>query len=208
MLLVRKKIHTAADSTVSALLATLAGAVIVYAATALSLEQTEPVAREYGGSRKCRICHNAPLKGRMYDTWSKTKHAQAYQTLLTPEAKKSAKRLGIAEPEKSGECLRCHATAYGLGKKPVTEKVKVQEGVGCESCHGPGDDYAKLTIMKDREKAVAAGLVYPAKDGCTQCHNPESPTWNPERYTDKKGNRTGFDFEVLWKMIEHSFPKE
>lgn len=190
------------------LLTAAVGGVIVYAAAAVSLEQEKPPVREYVGSKKCRICHNAPLKGKMHDIWSKTKHAEAYQTLLTPEAKEAGKKSGTAEPEKSGDCLRCHATAYGLTKKAVTKKVKVEEGVGCESCHGPGEDYSKLNIMKDRERAIEAGLVYPAKNVCTKCHNPESPTWNPERYTDKKGNKTGFDFDVLWKMIEHYTPKE
>lgn len=160
------------------------------------------------GSKRCRICHNSPLRGKIYEIWSKNKHALAYRKLLTPEAKEVAARLGIDKPEKSGECLRCHATAYGLSKKIVTKKVKVEEGVSCESCHGAGEDYSKVTIMRNRQKAVAAGLVSPAKNVCTECHNPESPTWNPQRYTDKKGNKTGFEFEVSWEMIEHYMPKK
>jgi hypothetical protein len=175
---------------------------------ALSVERQEPPPREFAGSKKCRICHNIPSKGKMYDVWSKTNHARAYQTLLTAEAKEAAKKLGIDEPQKSGECLRCHATAYGFGKKAVTERVKAEEGVSCESCHGPGNDYSKINIMMDRQKAIEAGLIYPAKNECTKCHNVESPTWNPERYTDKNGKKTGFDFDVLWKMIEHYTPKE
>jgi len=185
----------------------VAAAVVLYEAASVSLEEKKSPLREYAGSRKCRMCHNAPLKGKMYDAWAKTKHAQAYQTLLGAEARETGKKLGIDEPEKSGECLRCHATAYGLSKKVVTKKMSVEEGVGCESCHGAGDDYSKLNIMTDREKAIAAGLIYPAKNVCSQCHNTESPTWNPERYTDKDGKKTGFDFEVLWKMIEHKTPK-
>ena len=181
---------------------------VVCVTTLVRLEEKKTTPHEYAGSKKCRICHNAPVKGKIHDVWSKTNHAHAYQTLLTDEAKAAAKELGIDAPEKSGECLRCHATAYGKTKKVVTKKVKVEDGVGCESCHGPGNDYSKLTVMKDREKAVAAGLVYPAKDGCTQCHNAESPTWDTERYTDKKGNKTGFDYEVLWEMIKHATPEK
>jgi hypothetical protein len=188
--------------------AVLFGIVVVCALAAVSLEEQKRAEREYVGSKLCRICHNAASKGKMHDIWSKTKHAQAYQTLLTPQAKEAGKKLGISEPEKSGECLRCHATAYALTKEMVTKKVGVEEGVGCESCHGAGKDFAKLDVMKEREKAIAAGLVYLAKNTCTECHNPESPTWNPERYTDKNGNKTGFDFDVLWKMIEHYTPKK
>lgn len=190
------------------LIAAATGLAAASAITAVGLEQGKAPQREHAGSKKCRICHNTPSKGKMYDVWSKTNHAQAYETLLTNEAKEAAKKLGIAEPHKSGECLRCHATAYGHTVKPVTKKVKVEEGVGCESCHGPGNDYSNLTIMNEREKAIAAGLVYPAKDVCTTCHNSESPTWNPERYTDKKGNKVGFDFDVLWEMIKHAVPEK
>ena len=185
-----------------------AAAVVAYALASFGLEQKDSPSAGHVGSKRCRLCHNSPSRGKIYDVWSKNKHAGAYQTLLTPEAKNVGKKLGIHEPHKSGECLRCHATAYGLGKKPVTKKIEVEEGVGCESCHGPGEDYAKISVMQDLQKAVAAGLVHPAKNVCTNCHNPESPTWNPERYTDRKGNKTGFDFEVLWKMIEHSMPRK
>ncbi|MDP2897259.1 MAG: multiheme c-type cytochrome [bacterium] len=181
---------------------------VVVAFTAVRIGQSEGPAHDYAGSKKCRICHNTESKGKMNDVWAKTNHAHAYERLLTKEAKEAAKKLSIAEPEKSGECLRCHATAYGFTKKPVTKVVKVEEGVGCESCHGPGSDYSNLTIMPEREKAIATGMTYPAKDGCTKCHNAESPTWNPERYTDKNGNKVGFDFEVLWEMIKHSIPEK
>ena len=198
---------TANMSTRSLWVAMLAAA-IAYAATAVSLQEKKPPGREYVGSKRCRLCHNSPLRGNIYEIWSKNRHAGAYRTLFTSEAKKVVTKLGVGKPEKSGDCLRCHATAYGYGKKIVTKKVKIEEGVGCESCHGAGKDFSKLSIMKDREKAVAAGLVYPAKNVCTKCHNPESPTWDPERYTDKKGKKTGFDFDVLWEMVEHHMPKK
>lgn len=189
-------------------LAIIVTLVALFAISAAWVEEKNSSPHDYAGSRKCRICHNTASKGKMHDVWSKTNHAHAYATLLTDEAKEAAKKLDIDKPEKSGECLRCHATAYGTSKKPVTKKVKVEEGVGCESCHGAGKDYSNLTIMKDRQKAMAAGLVYPAKDSCTTCHNTESPTWNPERYENKKGEKVGFDFEVLWEMIKHSLPEK
>lgn len=185
----------------------IVAAATVFAVTAVSLEEKKPPHREYVGSKRCRICHNSPVRGKIYAIWSKNKHARAYGTLLTEAAKEVGEKVGVHEPQKSGECLRCHATTYALTKKVVAKKVKVEEGVGCESCHGAGKDYSKISIMKDRERAVAMGLVYLAKNVCTKCHDPESPTWNRERYTDKKGNKTGFDFDVSWEMIKHYMPK-
>jgi hypothetical protein len=40
----------------------------------------------------------------------------------------------------------------------------------CEACHGPGSEYKAIAIMKDPAKALAAGLVMPAKAFCATCH--------------------------------------
>jgi len=42
--------------------------------------------------------------------------------------------------------------------------------VQCEACHGAGSDYKKMSIMKDREKAVANGLEIPSQATCNGCH--------------------------------------
>ena len=43
---------------------------------------------------------------------------------------------------------------------------------GNGGCNGFGGDYKSMKIMKDREAAVAAGLVIPTEETCTGCHNP------------------------------------
>lgn len=40
----------------------------------------------------------------------------------------------------------------------------------CEGCHGPGSAYAPLAVMKDPQKARAAGLVRPEAAFCQTCH--------------------------------------
>lgn len=40
----------------------------------------------------------------------------------------------------------------------------------CEACHGPGSAYAPLAVMKDPQKARAAGLVQPEAAFCQTCH--------------------------------------
>ena len=76
-----------------------------------------------------------------------------------------------------------------------TEKIAVEEGVVCESCHGPGKGYKSKKIMSDREKSIEGGMIYPATKSCVLCHNDQSPTWNPEKYTTKDGKKVGFDAE-------------
>ncbi|WP_242356267.1 MULTISPECIES: hypothetical protein [Anaeromyxobacter] len=44
------------------------------------------------------------------------------------------------------------------------------KGLDCEGCHGNGADYWPASVMRDREKAIAAGLVMPTLATCKRCH--------------------------------------
>jgi hypothetical protein len=148
------------------------------------------------GAEKCKMCHNSDAKGAQYKQWAASKHSQAYATLASEEAKTIAAGKKIADPQKSDECLQCHVTAHGVAAAKLTQKYAVEQGVGCESCHGPGGDYWKLSIMKDQAKAVAAGLVIPKMDVCATCHNDKSPTFK------------GFDAKAMWAKIAHPNPQK
>ena len=43
---------------------------------------------------------------------------------------------------------------------------------------------------------------------CATCHNPESPTWDPKRYTLEDGTTAGFDFDQATKRIAHPIPED
>ena len=160
---------------------------------------------EYLGVAKCKMCHSSAKKGAPYKKWSASKHARAYNILAGEEAKAVAKKLGVEDPQKSGKCLKCHSTAYVWTESVVASKVKVEEGVGCGSCHGPGSKYKSMSVMKNHEKAVAAGLTNPKK-ACVKCHNADNPTWNAEKYTKADGTKTGFDYDQASKKIAHDNP--
>ncbi len=119
----------------------------------------------YLGAEKCgKLCHKI-----QYTSWQATPHAKAF-TALKPADQ--------AKPE----CVQCH----------VTGDRKDLPGVQCEACHGPGSDYAKLAIMKDKAKAIAAGLNIPTEKDCVKCHNKKSP------------NFKGFNFaEAVRKVHAH-----
>lgn len=155
----------------------------------------ETPAHAYIGAEKCKMCHNAPAKGAQYTQWTKTPHSQAYARLATEEAKKVGAAKGVADPQNAKECLRCHVTGYGAPAEKLTQKYKKEEGVSCESCHGPGEAYQKMDIMKDQAKSVAAGLIIPNEKTCTGCHNPENPT------------HKGFDYKTFYAKIAHPNPQ-
>jgi len=157
---------------------------------------SEKLAHDFVGVKKCSLCHKTDKQGSQFKIWEDSPHAKAYDTLGMPEAKALAAKLGIADPQQSGKCLRCHSTAYAFGEDKVTENIPVEEGVSCETCHGPGKDYMKITTMKDRAKAVQAGLVIPGEATCLKCHNETAPNVKP------------FHYQESWDKIKHPVPGE
>ena len=140
---------------------------------------------KFVGVDKCKTCHKLAKYGDQNAIWEKSKHANAYATLASEESKKIAKEMGIDDPQKSEKCLTCHVTAYGVADEMKEASFKMEEGVGCEACHGAGADYKKMSIMKNREKAVAAGLLIPDEKTCLNCHNEKSPTYKPFKYEER-----------------------
>jgi Cytochrome c554 and c-prime len=151
---------------------------------------------EYAGVKKCSICHKTPAQGEQFPKWQASKHSKAFETLGTPEAKEMALKLNVADPQKDGKCLKCHSTAYGHTEAQVTQVIPLEEGVSCESCHGAGKDYLKLSVMKDVEAAKAAGLNIPDEKTCLGCHNSENPFNKP------------FNYQERLEKIKHSIPKK
>jgi len=158
-------------------------------------KKEEAPKHEYVGVKKCAMCHKSKARGNQYGQWQETKHATAYETLATDAAKKAAEEAGIeGDPQESPKCLKCHVTAYGVDESLLGSKYTMEDGVGCESCHGPGSDYMKLSIMKDQEKAIANGLIIPTEELCVTCHNEESPTF------------VKFVYKEMFPKIAHPIP--
>lgn len=151
-------------------------------------------AAKYVGVKKCKMCHNSKKSGKQFTIWQGTAHAKAFATLATEEAKAIGAKQGIADPQKSEKCIVCHTTAEGK------VAVVATEGVGCETCHGPGSTYKSMKVMKGitagTMNAADYGLVLPDEKRCVTCHNEKSPTY-------KK-----FDYKTFWAKIAHPVPKK
>jgi hypothetical protein len=75
----------------------------------------------------------------------------------------------------SEKCAKvCHKVEFKSWS--ASQHAKAEVKAECETCHGNGKDYMKLSVMKDPAKAEAAGLIAkPGKASCTlECHQ-ESP---------------------------------
>lgn len=167
----------------------------------LVLLSTVAVAQnKYVGVRMCSMCHKTEKQGKQFGIWENSKHAKAYATLTSDAANKIAKEKGLKVPAvEAKECLECHTLGKSVDAKLFDKGFDIKQGVQCETCHGPGSAYKSITVMKNKEKAVAAGLHLYADDAaieamCKTCHNEKSPTF-------KK-----FDFKEMWGKIKHSIP--
>jgi predicted CXXCH cytochrome family protein len=89
----------------------------------------------YAGSNACQACHE-----KQYASWKSSRHDAEFK----PEQKIDQ------------TCNACHTT--------VTD-ISLQNNIGCEACHGPGEDHItgggdKTKILSDR-----------SADICGRCHN-------------------------------------
>jgi hypothetical protein len=147
----------------------------------------------YVGASKCKMCHRTEKQGQQFPLWEASKHAKSFSALASDKAKEIAQGAGVDNPADSPQCLKCHA--------PLAEKAAElkEEGVGCETCHGPGSAYKKMSIMKDHAEAVKNGMIdygspEDIKKQCLTCH--------------ENAHGTSFDFEAAWEKVKHAKPEE
>jgi YVTN family beta-propeller protein len=109
--------------------------------------------------------------GNAYGKWLHSKHSRAYAALARPESKEIAAISGLRqEPEQAPICLGCHATAYNAEEWEKDDGFRIEDGVQCEACHGPGSEYMSEAVMRDRNEAMKAGLRMPDERFCMGCH--------------------------------------
>jgi hypothetical protein len=72
----------------------------------------------------------------------------------------------------AAKCKMCHKVEFDSWAK--TKHATAEPKAECETCHGNGADYMKMSVMKDPAQAKAAGLIAkPEKASCTaKCHKP------------------------------------
>ncbi len=135
---------------------------------------------DYIGAKRCGLkpCHGVGNDS-TYESWQETVHATAWDNLT--------------EEQKAQEIFLQY---YTTG---TTAKGVLLEGVQCEACHGPGSGYQKLSVMKDREKSIAAGMWLPDSTTCISCHNADAPGRLGETAAE-------FDYEKMFDAGVHIIP--
>ncbi len=142
----------------------------------------------YIGSSKCAMCHIKQYKSMLESPKSRSWEA------LVPGASQQVKTAAGLDVETDyrldGRCLGCHSVGYGkpggyaipnaMDRRSVELAAK-REGVGCESCHGPGSGFVKImrkVWMEERkykaEEMRAKGRQTVGPEVCRTCHNDQA----------------------------------
>ncbi len=168
-------------------------------AKVVKAKDAEP-AFEYVGAKKCKMCHSKEAGGDQYGKWEAGPHAKAFEVLASEKAIENAKQHEIENPQQAPQCLKCHVTAFPVMADLANQKITLEEGVSCESCHGAGSAYYKKTTMEELRagtiEPAAVGLVMPTEEVCTGCHTPEGNDFYKE-----------FKFDEYVKQIAHPIPE-
>ena len=168
---------------------------------------------KYIGQGQCKVCHNKKPKGAQWAVWKEMKHAHAFDALKSDAAKKIAAERGLTKPpHEEPQCVKCHVTGYDPDTMEAPAKIKLEDSVQCETCHGPGSAHkadGRAVMFKKKtadEVDWMANLKKVEEKTCRKCHNEESPTWNPEQFTLEDGTKVGFSFEQAKEIIAHPDP--
>jgi hypothetical protein len=160
------------------------------AAPAPDLAGVHAIRLQGSGSCAAAACHNADgppgVATTEYSTWlAHDRHARAYSVLLDERSQRIMDNLyPPATPEQRRQprhealCLRCHSV--DLAQVPLCESYQVADGVGCESCHGPAEQWKSTHYLPgfrqlsvDQKEALGfrelKDLTVRARV-CTECH--------------------------------------
>jgi hypothetical protein len=134
------------------------------------------------GSCAAVACHGSirPASGSRilqteYSTWiAQDRHAHATDVLSNTVSVRIGRMLGIATPSTAPKCLTCHSLDVPEARQARTF---ANEGVSCESCHGPASAWLGPHTTRGWTHAQSVQLgMYDTKDlvqrteRCLTCH--------------------------------------
>ena len=111
----------------------------------------------YAGSEACKACHKE-----LHEDWTSTRHSQAFSSPIFQR--------DWTELKNQTSCLQCHTTGYNLADGTYAE-----EGVTCESCHGPFQPNHPKEQMP----------IEPNADLCSTCHKTTTDEWRASPHAAK-----------------------
>jgi peroxiredoxin len=123
----------------------------------------------YSGNDVCGVCHEQE-----YATWHYTKHATAFNTLVTHAA------------DRRTDCIECHVVGFGeTGGYDFARRPPHLENVGCESCHGRGGPHLSPGFVPTEANNQTKDYA----QVCGTCHN--------------QTHSLGFEYSTFQPRVSH-----
>ncbi|MBL0140831.1 MAG: hypothetical protein IPP91_01900 [Betaproteobacteria bacterium] len=140
-----------------------------------------------------------------YVTWSRVdKHAlRASQVLWNEKSRRIAANLGLKVPAHEAKlCVDCHG--HNPPPERRGERFKASDGVSCEACHGPAENWIKSHVAPGatHEENVKNGL-YPTDEPvalarlCLSCHSGNKDKFVTHRIMGAGHPRISFELDTF-----------
>ncbi|WP_435006533.1 multiheme c-type cytochrome [Tundrisphaera lichenicola] len=115
----------------------------------------------YVGAETCKSCHP-----KTFDKWASTKHARAFEALLTPKRNR----------EYDAECISCHTTGFKYESGWISaEQTPYLKGNQCENCHGPASLHiAEPDNLVYRKPMAMSAELADSNGFCINCHDEDN----------------------------------
>lgn len=105
-------------------------------------------------------------------------HSQrAPATLTTARSRQIAAALGVKDATTDPQCIACHAPLHTVPVAQRGKDFKTSEGISCESCHAPAENWLRSHTRPDWTPAdrAHAGMrdlknLYVRANTCASCH--------------------------------------
>ncbi|HEY8020416.1 MAG TPA: multiheme c-type cytochrome [Thermoanaerobaculia bacterium] len=99
------------------------------------------------GSCGTSVCHGSAVPRRDYDIlqnefqiWKDDPHAHAWEPLTGERSRVIARNLHLPGPADAPLCLACHTLVVPKARM-AGRNLEVEDGISCESCHGPASGW-------------------------------------------------------------------
>ena len=156
--------------------------ILQHSLTAQSAETNIAAQPKFLGANSCASsgCHGgAGGHQNQHLVWStRDFHFQRpVATLTTARSKQIANALQIKDPTVDHQCISCHAPLREVPDNLRAEGIRISEGVSCETCHAPAENWLRSHTRTDYTHAdrVHSGMrdlknLYVRANTCVACH--------------------------------------
>ena len=151
--------------------------------------------------------HKSKIRANEYTTWVKAEiHSQAYSVLFEEDSQKIAKDFGLkGKPEKSQECIVCHTLSIDNKPDLKGEKYDINEGVTCELCHGPAEQYLEPHAKPYEPKGVAGDELW-AKRAERHTQSVKQGMWDVKNPKTRLETCVFCHYQINGNMVQAGHP--